>query len=51
MSQIINLSRRGFLKAGIAGGGLVLGLYLPAVRLRRNEHSSKPRGSTKPRMP
>ena len=32
MSQIINLSRRGFLKAGIAGGGLVLGLYLPASR-------------------
>ena len=30
MSQIINLSRRGFLKAGIAGGGLVLGLYLPS---------------------
>ena len=29
MNQIINLSRRGFLKAGIAGGGLVLGLYLP----------------------
>ena len=29
MSQIINLSRRGFLKAGIAGGGLILGLYLP----------------------
>ena len=28
--QDINLSRRGFLKAGIAGGGLVLGLYLPA---------------------
>ena len=32
MSQIINLSRRGFLKAGIAGGGLVLGLYLPVPR-------------------
>ncbi len=32
MSQIINLSRRGFLKAGIAGGGLVLGLYLPMSR-------------------
>src|SRR5215468_3543182 len=32
MSQIVNLSRRGFLKAGIAGGGLVLGLYLPSPR-------------------
>ena len=32
MSQIINLSRRDFLKAGVAGGGLVLGLYLPLSR-------------------
>ena len=32
MSQIVNLSRRGFLKVGIAGGGLVLGLYLPSPK-------------------
>jgi isoquinoline 1-oxidoreductase subunit beta len=30
MSKIINLSRREFLKAGVvAGGGLVLGFYIP----------------------
>ena len=32
MSAIINLSRRGFLKAGIAGGGLFLGFHVPASR-------------------
>jgi isoquinoline 1-oxidoreductase beta subunit len=32
MSEIVNLSRRGFLKAGaLAGGGLVLGVYLPGL--------------------
>ncbi|HEV3145366.1 MAG TPA: molybdopterin cofactor-binding domain-containing protein, partial [Gemmataceae bacterium] len=31
MSEILNLSRRGFLKASaLAGGGLVLGVYLPS---------------------
>lgn len=31
MSEIVNLSRRDFLKAGaLAGGGLILGFYLPA---------------------
>src|SRR5262249_34751004 len=30
MNEVINLSRRGFLKTGaLAGGGLVLGVYLP----------------------
>src|ERR687891_1124379 len=32
MNTIINLSRRGFLKAGIAaGGGLLLGFHVPAI--------------------
>ena len=32
MSEIINLSRRGFLKSGaLAGGGLVLGVHLPEL--------------------
>jgi isoquinoline 1-oxidoreductase beta subunit len=32
MSDVINLSRRAFLKAGaLAGGGLVLGVYLPGL--------------------
>ena len=32
MSAIVNLSRRGFLKAGIAAGGLLLGFHVPASR-------------------
>ena len=33
MSAIVNLSRRGFIKAGIAaGGGLLLGFHVPASR-------------------
>ena len=32
MNTIVNLSRRGFLKAGIAGGGLLLGFHVPAAR-------------------
>jgi isoquinoline 1-oxidoreductase subunit beta len=33
MSEILNLSRRGFLKAGaLVGGGLILGVYLPSSR-------------------
>jgi isoquinoline 1-oxidoreductase beta subunit len=32
MNAIVNLSRRGFLKAGIAGGGLLLGFHVPAAR-------------------
>ncbi len=32
MSEVLNLSRRGFLRAGaLAGGGLVLGVYLPQL--------------------
>src|SRR5689334_1849590 len=32
MSEVVNLSRRGFLKTGaLAGGGLVLGVYLPRL--------------------
>jgi isoquinoline 1-oxidoreductase beta subunit len=32
MNEVINLSRRGFLKTGaLAGGGLVLGVYLPRL--------------------
>ena len=32
MNTIVNLSRRGFLKVGIAGGGLLLGFHVPAAR-------------------
>ena len=32
MSEVVNLSRRGFLKAGLAaGGGLVLGVHVPGL--------------------
>jgi isoquinoline 1-oxidoreductase beta subunit len=32
MSEVLNLSRRGFLRSGaLAGGGLVLGVYLPQL--------------------
>ena len=35
MNEVLNLSRRGFLKtSAFAGGGLVLGVYLPGVRHR-----------------
>lgn len=32
MSEVVNLSRRGFLKSGAMAGGLVLGVYLPNAR-------------------
>jgi isoquinoline 1-oxidoreductase subunit beta len=41
MNEILNLSRRGFLKTGaLAGGGLVLGVYLPG--LDRNAYAMRP---------
>jgi isoquinoline 1-oxidoreductase beta subunit len=44
MMGIVNLSRRGFLKNGIlAGGGLILGLYLP---LRGAGGTSNPQGES-----
>jgi isoquinoline 1-oxidoreductase subunit beta len=44
MSAIINLSRRGFLKAGItAGGGLLLGFHVPGSR-RVVEAATAPSG-------
>ena len=55
MSAIVNLSRRGFLKAGIsAGGGLLLGFHVPvsgrlavAASARRRKPNSIP-GSASP---
>jgi isoquinoline 1-oxidoreductase beta subunit len=42
MSAVTNLSRRGFLKAGaIAGGGLVLGVYLPQLNGRAHGAEEK----------
>ena len=41
MSEVVNLSRRGFLKAGaLAGGGLVLGVYLPGPGAAAQEKAS-----------
>jgi isoquinoline 1-oxidoreductase beta subunit len=42
MSAIHNLSRRSFLKAtGLAGGGLVLGVYLPELSSRAHDADEK----------
>ena len=42
MNTIVNLSRRGFLKAGIAGGGLLLGFHVPAARRAAGAASASP---------
>jgi isoquinoline 1-oxidoreductase beta subunit len=42
MNTIVNLSRRGFLKAGIAGGGLLLGFHVPAVMRPAGAASASP---------
>jgi isoquinoline 1-oxidoreductase beta subunit len=42
MSEVLNLSRRGFLKAGaLAGGGLILGVYLPELGSRADAAGEK----------
>ena len=55
MSAIVNLSRRGFLKAGItAGGGLLLGFHVPVSRrwaiaaTVRSEQATQIPGSASP---
>ncbi len=43
MSDVVNLSRRGFLKAGaLAGGGLVLGVYVPPRATAVDPPAAKP---------
>ncbi|MDH3446010.1 MAG: xanthine dehydrogenase family protein molybdopterin-binding subunit, partial [Deltaproteobacteria bacterium] len=41
MNAIVNLSRRGFLKAGIAAGGLLLGFHTPGLKRLASGASSE----------